>query len=401
MQNLNQARQMIQDADALLIGAGAGMGVDLGLPKLWGGVPIGIRGLSFLFAKQSLCLKKSYPNMNSTERIMQKIHTFQKYSQRENWVTNNTLLFLSRINTISHSKFKKILYSLFENQNIEVVPGINFYQQESSKKSVFDGTIHQPEFKIAIETKLNDNFDLNQLKNHISGLAEEKKENRILLALSKNKLSAQINIEIHKHIKLTDAKVHFSTLSFLDLIESVKVFTKDYEIEIYDLIEEYENFCNDNHLIPDTNERMLTVTVNTSIKENLKYGIYYDPTTRNHNSSFKYLALYLNKSIIAFGEVIKEVHADLINDEIVVKNNIQIADDEKMRIKNIINDSDYYDIRTGHKFYLVKKFVETNFRKTSHGSLRGKKYFNIQDLCGENDLSIESIAEKLNQITWE
>jgi hypothetical protein len=117
---------------------------------------------------------------------MKKAHTFQTYSQRENWVTNNTILFLSRINSYSHRKFEKIMEEILRNEKIGVKIGAQFSQQEKSVSSVFDAVIEQEEFKIAIETKLFDNFSESQLHAHIDGLASNEGKNRVLLALSKN-----------------------------------------------------------------------------------------------------------------------------------------------------------------------------------------------------------------------
>ena len=94
---------------------------------------------------------------------MRKIHTFQKYSQRENWVTNNTLLFLSRLQNYNNKKFEKVINAILQENNLNLNIGVNFCQQERSTESVFDGIIFQDEFKLAVETKLFDNFSLSQL----------------------------------------------------------------------------------------------------------------------------------------------------------------------------------------------------------------------------------------------
>jgi hypothetical protein len=146
---------------------------------------------------------------------------------------------------------------------------------------------------------------------------------------------------------------------------------------------------------------MLVVTASTSLRENLKYGVYYDPITRNHNTAFKYMGLYFNKSIVAIGEVMHCVWADSLEDNIVIKNNVNPPEEVKKRISEIIKKTDYYDIRAGHKFYVVDRFYETNFVKTSSGSLRGKQYFKISDLPGvKMGMSANEMATIVNGKEW-
>ena len=84
---------------------------------------------------------------------MNTIHYFQRYSQRENVVTNNTLLLFSRLYT--HNPYS---FGGFINECLDAPlgVGVSFVQQKraSSKGSVPDGLISQSSFKIVIETKL-------------------------------------------------------------------------------------------------------------------------------------------------------------------------------------------------------------------------------------------------------
>jgi hypothetical protein len=279
---------------------------------------------------------------------------------------------------------------------------VKFYQQEKVAKSIFDGNIFQDEFKIAIETKLFDNYSLSQMKNHIDSLSSENGKNRVLLALSKSELSRHIKAQIVEYIKVTNSDIKLASISFSGLIDLVLQNIAEYEIEFIEEIEEYREFCLENRLMMDKNDYMLVVTAGTSLKENLEYGIHYDPVERNHNTSFKYMGLYVNKAIVAIGEVKYCVWADLVNDSIVINNEINVPDDVKDRISGIIKNTNYYDIRKGHKFYIVDKFYPTNVIKTSSGSLRAKQYFNISDFPGVTAVSnAEELASSLAGKEWQ
>jgi len=333
---------------------------------------------------------------------MRKIHTFQRYSQKENWVTNNTLLFLSRLQKYNNTKFEHVINAILQENNLHLNIGVNFFQQEKGSKSILDGSISQEEFKIAIETKLVDNFSVDQLNRHLKSLAKVPGKNQILLALSKSEVSNEIKSQVIKCIKTQNLDIKFASVSFSRMVDLIKENIAEFEVEFQETIEEFEDFCRENSLFKDDSRYMLVLTSGTSLKENLQYGIYYDPVDRSHNTEFKKIGLYANKAIVAIGDVEACVHADLINDRLEIRNKVTVSDDIKKRIEEIIRVTNYYDIREGHKFYVVDKFFQTNYKKRSYGSLRGKAYFRINDLAPENpDITAKELAEKLNEKQWD
>ena len=78
-----------------------------------------------------------------------KIHYFQRYHEKENVATANTMLLLSRLYSYSSDKFFRVLrleYSL-DSFNPEIV----FTLQEKSEESIPDATITQESFKIVVD----------------------------------------------------------------------------------------------------------------------------------------------------------------------------------------------------------------------------------------------------------
>src|SRR5450756_627971 len=97
---------------------------------------------------------------------MSDIHYFPRYSQRENVVTNNTLLLLLRLREYSRIRFEKFMESLCadEEQDIQLTTSwLRFRQQIGTGKSIVDGYIAQDSVKIGVETKLTETFDTAQL----------------------------------------------------------------------------------------------------------------------------------------------------------------------------------------------------------------------------------------------
>ena len=105
---------------------------------------------------------------------MTEVSFFPKYEQKENKVTNYTLLVLRQIYNESPNLFQSFIIDLLadEGRNINIV--VNFLQQVGYScergNSIIDGVIQQLPFQIFIETKTTDWFYNDQLERHIENL---------------------------------------------------------------------------------------------------------------------------------------------------------------------------------------------------------------------------------------
>jgi hypothetical protein len=155
----------------------------------------------------------------------------------------------------------------------------------------------------------------------------------------------------------------------------------------------------------DGENTMLVFTANRTQKENLKYDIYYDPVTRSHNIPFKYIGLYADKNIFAIGKVSKVVACDYEDGKLVKTGEYDLkllTGDEYDRIKLIIENTPYYDIKHGIKFFLVDKFYEIDFAKVSDYPIRAKKYFWLDEIEGfRPGMSTIEIAKLIDGKEWE
>ncbi len=109
-----------------------------------------------------------------------KVHYFQRYHEKENVATANTMLLLSRLYSYSSDKFFRFLKSEYFSEAFE--PELVFTLQEKSIDSIPDATITQEGFKIVVETKLTDWFYSKQLMNHLKSFGDEK--HKIMITLS-------------------------------------------------------------------------------------------------------------------------------------------------------------------------------------------------------------------------
>ncbi len=249
---------------------------------------------------------------------MSKLHYFQRYDSKENWVTNSTLLLLSRLYHYNRPKFETVINAILSDSNLSLNIGVEFMQQSRGKSSVPDGVISQESFKIIIETKLYDNFSTDQLIRHLDDALGEIHSEKILLALSKNKVSGSIRAEIIKTLQQDKYKdIKFASTTYEDIYQIISNNLADFDLAMKEILEDYISLCNEQGLTNIENRTMLVFTAGESLNENFKYGIYYDHTTKSHNLPFKYIGLYNNKTVVAVGKLGKIIKCDYENESLV------------------------------------------------------------------------------------
>ena len=317
---------------------------------------------------------------------MRAIHYFQRYSQKENVVTNNTLLLFSRLYSYNPLRLETFLQEILKDAPIEV--GVSFRQQIKSKAgSVPDGTMTQASFKIVMETKLLNSHGhaIEQLTSHLKAFGREDK--KILLSLSPVEPSDEFQKEvknfIKNHNKKTNSNIKYVCTTFEQIIDSYENILSDQDYEMKDLLEDYKSFCEEAGLFPETDFLMRAVTCGWTLDENLEFNLYYDPVSRSCRKH-KYIGIYSDKCIRGIGEIENIIHADLIEGSLQVKKSATpVTEDQKQRIIAVIphaKEACGYEIANDHKFFMAKKFYPTEFKKTTKGPLRGVQYFNLKEI---------------------
>jgi len=338
-----------------------------------------------------------------------KIHYFQRYHSKENVVTANSMLLLSRLYTYSSVKFYKFLKtSIFPGVDIELTTSL----QEKSEGSVPDATISQDSFKIVIETKLYDQFSSEQLERHTKAFGSQM--HKVLLSLSKNGIPDHVKTKLDEFLSKENAKKQTSKilhkhLTFESLINEVREVLDDRDYEMLDVLEDFSDFCYDEKLIPDAWKWLRVRAVGTTVEANRELNLYYDSAYSRGLSGFDFLGLYKDKSVRAVGRVVARISAVVSDGEVVFGGEInKLTDDIKDRIKKAIIDAEQYGYdlaNVPHVYFVVDNFYETNFEKQSKGGLWGQRTFNLEKEIGKNLINKSTTAEKiaslLNGKTWE
>lgn len=343
--------------------------------------------------------------------IMSSIHYFPRYSQKENMVTNNTLLLFSRLYNHSNDQFNRFINTLFEGTNIEQLDTtIQFHQQVRSKRSVPDAVIEQQSFKIIIETKLYGHENIEQIRKHCDSFDNEDKQ--IFLWIDKESIS----IEYYKEIKRVISEINdqegkqivFVPTTFKDICRAFNEVLSQFDWEMIVLIEDYEAFCYESGLIDNADTKMRVVLAGTTFQQNLQYNIYYAPSDRGYQNHL-YLGLYKEKAVRSVGKLISsaDIRYDPKSDRIeIIETQLgKVTESQLADIKKVIREAkdDFgYDLTEGHRFFFVEKFYETEYLKPTKGALMGQKYFDLADIKGySTDMDAEKVANLIREKEWQ
>jgi hypothetical protein len=350
-------------------------------------------------------------------RKMRSIHYFQRFSQRENMVTNNTLLLLHSVYQDNITRFQGFLNQLFEELG-DHCPQVelSFLQQVKGEGSVPDAVISQTSFKIIIETKLYGQQYQDQLIQHLNSFGHE--DIKILLLLDRqlppDEFLAEVRKDILKFENDKGTKVFFRPVTFEEIIRTLRENLLNQDYELNEVVSEYEDFCREMDLLAMNEYILKALPCGFSLTQNKTYGIYYDPDNRSYGKH-KYLGLYNQKAIRAIGEIKDIVTADydFTSGKLTIKKqllNLALTPEETQRIKDIIVETHnevHIDISKGHKFYLVDKFYPTEFVKETLFALQGGKYFDLRDYVDKKELiqgkelpPVAQLAEILKLKTW-
>jgi hypothetical protein len=333
-----------------------------------------------------------------------RISQFQKYSQKENTVTNNVLLMLSRLNDLNVNYYKSIIERLNEGSVQQFYyPQPIFTQQVGMNKGIIDGHIEVKPSKIVIETKLNSKEFIGKLIKY-GKVFNENSQNQ-LWHLSSMKFEEDEVIEINKRLRESypNLKIQFNNLLFNDIIENLEGIYEEniHDMELRLLHEDFRNYCFGSNLISNEEFKLLFVPTGFSYNWNKKHKIYYCPTGW-HSQKFKFFGLYNWKSVRTISEIETVITADYdANSDNLKINSIGHTDEQIKRLKNGL--SELGENHKGLKYYVLPEsdFYETDFRKISHGGIQGYRYKDLRDYITLTDYNdVKRIAEELRKVTW-
>jgi hypothetical protein len=343
---------------------------------------------------------------------MSRVHYFQRYSQKENVATNNTLLLFSRLYNHSPARFEDFLNALSGDGNLTFDVGMQFAQQEGNTKrsSVPDGLITQKSIKVVIETKLHGDYGLSQLSNHLESFQNE--DTQVLLLLDPRKPNdaflSHVISDVKSFNQANDTQVICLATTFTEIIKNFDSVLLDYDLELNEILDDFREFCDSMSLLPRDEVVMRAIVTGYTFHENMEFGVYYDPIDRGF-SNHTYLGLYKNKSVRGIGKLTKIVHAEYDKDTgefntVAYQKGSELTEDEQKRIIEVMRSAEEvhgWNVYTGHHFFVVDEFEPSNFNKSSKYPIQRSKYFDLGDVLDTEVLPSDSeIAARLTEKSW-
>lgn len=335
-----------------------------------------------------------------------KIHYFQRYHEKENVATANTMLLLSRLYSFSSDKFFRFLKSEYFSDSFN--PEIIFTLQEKSVDSIPDATITQEGFKIVVETKMSDWFYEDQLIRHLKSFGDEKYKVIITLApeLMEEGKKAAFEEKLRTYNKNQHHQIIHINTTFEMMANAVSDVLDERDYDMQDILADYLDYCYKDGLIPiaDSWKFMRMQLAGTTFDFNMKSNVYYDNAERGFRAHDT-LGLYKNKSVRAVGKIVARITAIETDEGIRYTPEFgELTDERKNAIVEAMIDGDSYgyNLRTvEHRYFFVDKFYETDFKKISPRAPMGTRVFDLTQVLGTEDLpETEKIAKRLMDKTW-
>ena len=328
---------------------------------------------------------------------MTAINHFQTYSQRENHVTNNTMLMLRHVYRTSPRLLEKVLQALLEEDEVEIGP--RFEQQVGGAHSIPDAVLSHKPLHVYLEAKYGDGLYDDQLERHMRSISknEHPTNSAFLIGLTRNATNEDDD-ERWKG-KALEHGIAFAAASYRKLLESLEDACRA-EPDLSEILDDYQTFIGGEGLLPDQHRKLVAMLCGQSWRENIAHGAYFEPAHRNPKwTRAHFVGVYRQKRVSYVGRLAAAVVCYEKDGELVVQSQEfgLLTDGHKNRIQAIIEAATYYPgfAESSHRYYVVDQFVETDLRKISPGPMLGHRYFDIAELAGVDQLSQDASSEEV------
>jgi hypothetical protein len=272
---------------------------------------------------------------------MSRVSYFQRFSQAENHATNNTLFVLRHFYQSSPFKIQRALTELVEK---DLSIGLSFQQQVRGEQSVPDALITQEPLHIYVETKRGGQLDADQVQRHIRTIAKNKtRGGDILIGLTKEQISEAERKALAA--KAAAEGIVFAAVTFSQVADALRRECAAHESELLAIIEDYETYLADERLMEEREKWLVIFPCGTSIAENARFGLYYEPPSRPCKR-YSFIGVYNRKVVAYVGKVEAIAVATFkVSDVDFVQEDGKLTDEHRERIRAAVVATRYYDLK--------------------------------------------------------
>lgn len=334
---------------------------------------------------------------------MAEVSYFQRYSQRENHVTNNTLLVLRHFYQTAPGKLEQVMRDLLGQDALTIGP--TFEQQARGAASVPDGVISQTPFRLYFETKRGAAPGREQLERHLASISHARRSgaggDAYLIALSTDAMASR---ERQAMAELAASqRVAFVAVTFSELLVALRAACQEHEAALAAILADYEAYLGSENLLFDPDDWMMVAPCGLSFDDNARFGLYYDPVDRPQRSPCAYFGAYKDKRIGLVGRITAVLACGYRDGKaVLISTERGKATPEALaRISAIIEATTYYDLASEpHRYWVMDELVSTNLAKRDKGPIRNTQYLRISPLLPKDmtakDLSARELAARLD-----
>ena len=337
------------------------------------------------------------------DKRMSEVSYFQRYSQRENHITNNVLLMMRMLYRSHPSKLQKVLESVLTEENSEAIRvrvGPTFEQQVGSSSSIPDAIISQQSFNLVVEVKPAENWNEPQLFRHLKSASDHGYANTILLLLSTDK-----NPQFSKKLlrEATKRKVTLVSTTFDQIIGSIEQegVIAAHETDLRDIVDDFKDLLSGEDLLEDP-FTMFAFGCSQTLDWNLNSKMYYDYVERP-SKAHVLTGFYANKKIHALGQVTATMCGNINTGlKVEVPHPTLSSKELTVLINNAASEMPTDDFDRPLRWYVYDELHKTDFSKsTPYGYFQGV-WFNLRTFL-DNDYKytgVGNLAEALEGKTF-
>jgi len=330
---------------------------------------------------------------------MSDISYFQRYSQRENHITNAVLLMMRMLYRSHPHKLQKVLEGVFSSTVADVFNlhvGPVFEQQVKSSSSIPDAKISQQSFNLLIEVKPGEHWNEAQLIRHLKSASDHKVENTLLLLLS-----TDVHPKFGKKLRDAAESYNVSLVSttfdmIIGAIEQEGVIAA-HETDLRDILDDFKDLLSGEDLLEDP-FTMFAFGCSQTLDWNLEHKMYFDHISRP-SKAHVLTGFYSNRKIHALGNISATVVGNpKLELDVEVKH--QILPDKELikKVKQATKSLKISETDPPLRWYIYDEIHKTDFRKsTPYGYFQGV-WFYLGAYTDEDYefTDVASLAEELN-----
>lgn len=309
---------------------------------------------------------------------------FQRYSQRENHVTNNVLLVLRHLYQTAPGKLEQVIRDLVGQEAIGI--GLTFSQQTRGAASMPDGMIAQAPFRLYIETKLGPRFNLDQLTRHVESIADARMANpalgeAFLLGLSTAAMDTGAKASVMEHAR--SRGIIFAQATFAEVVDRLRDVCAPHDVALSAILDDFADYLEGEELLDRGDDRMLVAACGTTFEENARFGVYYHEVDRPRRSSSAFFGAYRNWHVSLVGRIDAVLVCDFLDGKarLISAERGNATPDALERITGMIEATPYYDLKTTpHRYWVMDELAPTNLSWRGRVPVRGAQYLSLAPL---------------------